>query len=581
MTKADTTTQKPTKAQSFLIADCGHVNTTLALFDAAIDSYRLIARATVGSTAGAPWNDISLGVRQAMRQLTIVTGRPLLNDDDDLIKPARPDGAGVDNFAITISAAPSLETILIGLADDVSMASARRALDNVYYHEADTFCFSDDRNEKAQVATYLRIKPDLVFIVGGTDGGAEQRLLQLIESASLGVNVLNNIKKPQVVYAGNIELRERVRRIMGNKVQLLVADNVRPRLNEENLDDAIKIVSTLYERQVTTMPGMKLLQKWSGITPQPTAQSFAAVGDYFATLNKGCIVGIDLGSHTVTLLVADPEKRDLTINAEMGIGFVAKLLAKSTPADIARWVPDEIEETAVRDYIYNKALHPQLIPATETDLYLDQAAAREIMRHVVSDSMKQWTQSEDGRLPPFQLLIARGAALTNAPRAGQTILMLLDALQPTGIFAVALDRYGILPALGMLAEIEPLATVQVLENTVLDNLGWVVVPVGKGQPGQTVLSVKMNSDLDTELEIEVAYGTIEVIPLEPGDKIEVLLTPARRFDIGLGQGKPQQFTAQSGSVGLIVDARGRPLDIPNNDEERRDLIRKWIWDVGG
>ncbi len=581
MTKADKATPKPTIAQSFLIADCGHVNTTLALFDAAIDSYRLIARATIGTTADEPFNDISLGVRQAVRQLTAITGRPLLNDDDTLIKPARPDGSGVDHFALTISAAPPLQTILIGLFDDVSLASARRALDNVYFHEADTFSLSDDRDAKAQVAAFLRIKPDLVFITGGTDGGAEKRLLELIESASLGVNVLAGIKKPQVIYAGNKELRERVRRIMGNKAELLVADNVRPHLNHENLDDAIKVVSNLYERQIATMPGMETLQKWSGVTPQPTAQAFAAITDYFAALNKGSVVGIDLGSHSVTLVVADPEQRDLTINAEMGIGYVARLLAKSTPAEIARWVPFEIEETAVRDYIYNKALHPQLIPATETELFLDQAAAREIMHHVVSDSMKQWTQSDDGTLPPFQLLLARGSTLTNAPRAGQAMLMLLDALQPTGIFAVALDRYGMLPALGMLAEMEPLVAVQVLENVVLENLGWVVVPVGKGQAGQPVLNVTLNSDLDTELEVEVMYGTIEVIPLKPGDKTDVLLTPNGRFDIGLGAGKSQKFTTEPGSVGLIVDARGRPLVFPDDDIERQELVRKWIWDVGG
>ena len=95
-------------------------------------------------------------------------------------------------------------------------------------------------------------------------------MLELIESASLGINVLANIKKPQVIYAGNKELRERVRRIMGSKAELLVADNVRPHLNHENLDDAIKIVSKLYERQMATVPGMDTLQKWSGITPQPT-----------------------------------------------------------------------------------------------------------------------------------------------------------------------------------------------------------------------------------------------------------------------------------------------------------------------
>jgi len=581
MTKVDKTTQKQAVANSFLIADCGHVNTTLALFDAAIDSYRLIARTTVGTTADAPWNDVSLGVRQAMRQLTRITGRTLLNDNDALIKPARPDGSGVDHFALTISAAPPLQTILIGLFDDVSLSSARRALDNVYFHEADTFSLSDERDEKTQVATFLQIKPDLVFITGGTDGGAEKRLVELIENASLGVKVLANIKKPQVIYAGNKDLRERVRRIMGGKVELLVADNVRPRLNEENLDDAIKTVSALYERQIKDVPGMETLQKWSGVTPQPTAQAFAAIGDYFATLNKGRIVGIDLGSHNVTVVIADPDQRDLTVNAEMGIGYVAKLLAKSTPAEIARWVPFAVEETAVRDYIYNKSLHPQLIPTTELDLFLDQAAAREIVRHVVSDSMKQWTQSDDGSLPPFQLLLVRGSTFANAPRSGQTILMLLDALQPTGIFAVALDRYGILPALGMLAEMEPLATVQILESVVLENLGWVVVPIGKGQPGQPVLNVTLNSDLDTELEVEVAYGTIEVIPLKPSDKTEVLLTPNGRFDIGLGPGKSQKFTAQSGTVGLIVDARGRPLDLPDDDDERQELIRKWIWDVGG
>jgi len=133
----------------------------------------------------------------------------------------------------------------------------------------------------------------------------------------------------------------------------------------------------------------------------------------------------------------------------------------------------------------------------------------------------------------------------------------------------------------MLAEMEPLAAVQVLENVVLENLGWVVVPVGKGQPGQPVLNVTLNSDFDTELEVEVMYGTIEVIPLEPSDKTEVLLTPNGRFDIGLGAGKAQKFTAGSGSVGLIVDARGRPLTFPDDDKERQELVRKWIWDVGG
>ncbi len=578
---ADNESRKNVAPQSFLIADCGRTNTTLALFDVAVDSYYLIASVTVGTTAEPPWGDITLGVQQAMIQLTALSGRPLLNEKNNLIKPSRADGSGVDQFAFSTSAAPPLQTILVGLFDDVSLSSARRALGNVYVNEADTINLSDARDEKEQVNAFLRVKPDLVFIAGGTDGGAEKRLLELVERANLGINVLANIKKPQVIFAGNKDLRERVRHIMGNKVKLLAADNVRPELNHENLDDAIKTVSALYTQQLSTLSGIETLNKWSGVTPLATAQAFAISGDYFASLNGGRVVGIDLGSHSVTLLVADPNQHDLTVNAEMGIGYAAKILAKSTPQEVSRWLPYSLKETAVRDYIYNKSLRPYIIPATEADLLLEQAVAREMMRHVVNDSMKQWQQSDNGRLPPFQLLLIRGNTLANAPRAGQAMLMLLDALQPTGVFAVALDKYGVLPALGMLATMDPLAAVQTLENAVLENLGWVIVPVGKGQPDQIVLNVTLISDLDTEIEVEVAYGTIEVIPLTPGKKTEVLLTPARRFNIGLGQGTAQKFTAQSGSIGLVIDARGRPLPLPDDDEERQALIRDWIWDVGG
>ncbi len=577
----DNGSQQQATPQSFLIADCGHVNTTVALFDVAVDSYHLIARATVGTTAEPPWNDITLGVRQAIHRLTAVSGRPLLDRKENLIKPARANGSGVDHFAFSTSAAAPLQTILIGLSDDVSLSSARRALDNVYTNEIDKFDLSDDRDEKEMVKAFLKLKPDLIFITGGTDGGAEKRLLTLIKSANLGINVLRSIKTPHLVFAGNKELRERVQHIIGSKVKLIVTDNVRPELNHENLDDAIKTVSALYTEQLSTLAGIDTLKKWSDLAPLLTAQAFAISSDYFASLNGGTVVGIDLGSHSVTLLVADPDLHDLTINADMGSGYAAKVLAVSTVQDITRWLPYEIKEAAVRDYIYNKSLHPRIIPATEAELLLEQAFAREMMRHVVNDTTKQWLQSDDGRLPPFQLLLVRGRMLTNAPRTGQALLMLLDALQPTGIFAVALDTYGVLSALGTLATLDPLAAVQTLENGVLQNLGWVVVPVGKGQPDQIVLNVTLNAGSDSKIEVEVAYGTIEIIPLEPNRKTEVLLTPARRFDIGLGQGVAKKISIQSSSVGLLIDARGRPLTLPDDDEERQSLIRDWIRDVGG
>jgi hypothetical protein len=209
---------------------------------------------------------------------------------------------------------------------------------------------------------------------------------------------------------------------------------------------------------------------------------------------------------------------------------------------------------------------------------MEQAAARELLRLAMAESGAH--RSNDSA--PLRLLVARGSTFSNFTRYNQALLMLLDALPLCGIFAAAVDTYGILPALGVLAGHEPLAAVQAFEGSILTNLGWVVVPTGKGQSGQKVLHVILESQGTQRLEIEVAYGTIEVLPLETGESAQVTLQPERRFDLGYGPGKEQTITIRGGVVGLVIDARGRrPLQLPTKDEDRQALLRQWMRDIGG
>jgi hypothetical protein len=59
------------------------------------------------------------------------------------------------------------------------------------------------------------------------------------------------------------------------------------------------------------------------------------------------------------------------------------------------------------------------------------------------------------------------------------------------------------------------------------------------------------------------------------------LRPTRRFDVGLGPGKGGKRRINGGLAGLIIDARGRPLRLANEPEERHVQTRQWLWDVGG
>ncbi len=52
--------------------------------------------------------------------------------------------------------------------------------------------------------------------------------------------------------------------------------------------------------------------------------------------------------------------------------------------------------------------------------------------------------------------------------------------------------------------------------------------------------------------------------------------PAKTFDVGEGPGKPKEATVIGGIAGILLDARGRPLYLPEDDAQRRDLLYKWF-----
>jgi hypothetical protein len=54
------------------------------------------------------------------------------------------------------------------------------------------------------------------------------------------------------------------------------------------------------------------------------------------------------------------------------------------------------------------------------------------------------------------------------------------------------------------------------------------------------------------------------------------VTPERGFDMGAGPGKPVTRTVRGGTVGLILDARGRAIEVPEEEAARRATIQRWL-----
>ncbi len=571
--------------KSFIVADIGTTNTTVILLDTVAGAYRLVARASVPTTARLPWLDVTKCVQQAITRISEITGRTLLNERGILIRPPRKDGSGVDHFAAVVSAPAPLKTVVVGLYDEMSIASLRKALRSVYMEEVDVLSLADTRTEEEQITAIIHHHPDLIAITGGTDGGAEERLLRLIEVVGVATAVLTHTYRPNVVYAGNLKLREQVRALMEENAHVHMANNVCPDLTTEQLDDVIRIANDLYEDiKIHNLPSLHELNEWASYPMLPSSRSFASICQYFAALHKQRILGVDLGSNSATIAMADAHHIQLAIRTDIGMGEPAPcLLRKISPDAIARWIPEEIEAADVANYVFNKGAHPQTIPVTESDLHLEQAMAREMLRCALMETAVEWNwvRGHQPYLPAFDRLLAHGSTLANMPRPGQVMLLLLDALQPVGIFSVSLDQYGVLPPLGALAAPQPLVVVQALEAGVMSELGWVIALAGKGQTGKKAMDIAIES-AHGRFEGEIEFGKIEIFPIPPGQEAKVTVKPTGRFDIGFGAGQGKTLTLQGGAVGgLVVDARGRPLNLPRDDTDRRSLIRKWQWDLGG
>ena len=158
----------------------------------------------------------------------------------------------------------------------------------------------------------------------------------------------------------------------------------------------------------------------------------------------------------------------------------------------------------------------------------------------------------------LNLLVASGGVLSHAPRMEQTAMMLIDAFEPEGITELAKDSIFMMPHLGVLASVHPAAAMEVFEKDCLISLGTVIAAAGTGKAGRLCFQYRIQGAAIDESG-ELAVGELRTFPLSEGEQARVELEPSRHFDLGNGRGKSVVATVRGGTVGLILDGRGRPI----------------------
>jgi len=112
--------------KSILATDCGSTTTKAILIEKVEGEYRLIVRGEAPTTVEKPFEDVTAGARNAIREAEELTGKSFLTETG-VITPRQPDGTGVDIFLSTSSAGGGLQMMVAGVVKTMTAESAQRA----------------------------------------------------------------------------------------------------------------------------------------------------------------------------------------------------------------------------------------------------------------------------------------------------------------------------------------------------------------------------------------------------------------------------------------------------------------------
>ena len=584
----------PADIRVILATDCGSTTTKAILIENRAGSFRLVVRGEAPTTVEAPFEDVTRGVLNAVREVEEQSGRVIL-DGERIVSPAE-GGRGVDIYVSTSSAGGGLQMMVAGVVMSMTAESAERAALGAGAIVMETLASNDGRRPHERVERIRQLRPDMILLSGGVDGGTKSHVVEMAEliSAADPRPRLGNAFQLPVIYAGNVDARGDVARILEESTELSQVDNLRPVLEEENLGPAREQIHTLFmEHVMAQAPGYRSLMEWTHVPIMPTP---AAVGRLVRVVAEGGgidVLGVDIGGATTDVFSVFDGAFNRTVSANLGMSYsISNVLTEAGLDQIARWLPFEMPDADLKDRLGNKMIRPTSIPQTMEELIIEQAVAREALRlafeqhrnfavalkgvqqmRTISDTFEQHTGGQSlVDLMALDLIIGSGGVLSHAPRREQAALMMVDAFQPEGITSLAVDSIFMMPHLGVLSTVHEKAALEVFERDCLVHLGPCVAPVGTGAAGTPCVTVKTRT-AGREQVCEAAAGELFAIPVGDAEEVVLDVEPSRGFDVGAGRGVPVTRTVRNGPVGVIIDARGRPLELPEEATERIKVLQ--------
>src|SRR4030042_1634434 len=579
--------KKPNEEMRFIIAtDVGSTTTKARFFHLKDGEWRFLVAGEAPTTVEAPYEDVPLGVQNAVREVEDLTGHKLLYSDGSGIMMPYDGEKGVDLYCTTSSAGGGLQMMVAGLIKSMTAESANRAALGAGAIVMDVIARDDGRQPYQKIQRIRSLRPDMILMAGGTDGGAGSHVMEIAEliKAAEPKPRLGVAYELPIVYAGNKSLRTEIENLMKAGFALQMVDNIRPVLEVENTEPARRAVHELFmEHVMSHAPGDQKLMQWTDIDIMPTPAGEGMAMQLIANTYKDNVLGVGLGGATTNVYSVVDGRFVRSVSANLGMSYSVTNVMKEAGIDnIMRWIPFNLDTEEVASRLMNKMIRPTTIPQTLEDLIVEHSVAREALRlglqhhrtiatrlkgiqlqRTISDMFEQAVAESYAEMMKIDICAGPGGLLSHAPRRAQAMYILSDAWLPEGVTRMFQDSVFMMPHIGVLSTVYRDAAWSIFDKDCLVRMGTNISAVGTGKLGEHCMTVELEMPGGDTRKEELNFGEIRIVQLGEKEEAKCKITPAKEFDVGAGPGKERETTVSGGVAGIMMDARGRPLYRPH------------------
>ena len=582
---------------NWMLIDIGSVQTKVTLLEKN-EIWNILKTVKTKTTIESEDKNAYVGVKRAI---------------EEILKECQLNIEDINKVVVGSTAGGGLQMAVAGVVRNMTAESAWRAALGSGALVIDIISGGSPVKQPERLNQFKSIKPDIILLAGGTEGGNVKQVLGLAET----INAANTKTRwgdeyASVVFAGNSEVREEVKSFLSNKIDLKIAENIRPELELEKIDTVNETIQNLYMDKVAkNVSGFSNISEAYNTEIKPIAPNMRYLVNQYSEFKGINTIIIDVGGFTTDIYssieyirraykrsvedggehintgvgVVKERKSYTSIAADAGLNYSApRLVNKIGVSSILKWTSG-LNEKEILNSVFTRMVNP-----LSEDIYSDKlnkalfASALKVgfLEHQqiasklhgvgivrsMNETFAQEAVSEGtiAEWEAFDRAILTGGVIGSFSEK-EVIQIFNDSLQPLGLINVKLDKNDFWSQLALKENWEE-SDLDYIDSQLTSLVNIIAPKKIEALLIRNIATVTLQSKYETKT-CDVIKNEIEFIKIK-GDTIKVTIKPHKKVDFGFGIGKPITKDIENASYGFILDGR-RPI----NDEFNEIKVNDW------